>query len=161
MNKANKRTVTFNPLLDVSSSNVRETPSAPPMGGWQHPFRQVTLLSHQPSKRQASPSASSSFSSDGDSSSDDYATLSNKLFTASRNTTAQTSLEENDAYYEYLRTEPLPPQPGTESALFVSSDPRENRDNSPSRWASVRDLKDDEARKNFAARQVKNSIYLR
>jgi hypothetical protein len=64
------------------------------------------------------------------------------------------SSDPNDAYNQYLRCVPIPPRRETETDVFVSSDPLENRDNSPTRWRRVRDLKTDKERKKFAKEQV-------
>ena len=61
------------------------------------------------------------------------------------------------AYNEYVRCLPLKPRPETESSIFTSSDPRENRDHSPSRWSHVRALKDDDERRKFARRMFGNT----
>ncbi len=61
-----------------------------------------------------------------------------------------------DAYSEYLKCTPIPPRTETQTDPFNSSDPLENRDNSPTRWGRVRDLKDDEERKTFAREQFGN-----
>lgn len=63
----------------------------------------------------------------------------------------------NDAYNQYLRCRALPPRPENQTnAFFTSNDPRENRDNSPTRWGSVRVLSNDDERKKFARQQFGN-----
>ena len=61
-----------------------------------------------------------------------------------------------DAYSEYLKCVPIPPRSETQTEPFTSSDPLENRDNSPTRWGKVRELKDDDERKTFAREQFGN-----
>jgi hypothetical protein len=62
----------------------------------------------------------------------------------------------DDAYNEYLRCVPISPRSETQTDPFTSSDPLENRDNSPTRWGRVRGLRDDEERKAFAREQFGN-----
>ena len=121
--------------------------------------RRISTSSSSSSSSSSSPSSSSMTSSPSSDSDGPYHKLARTTIRrkapSPEPSSAFAATVGNEAYEEYLRTEPIPPRPETESSLFVSKDPRENRDNSPTRWSSMRELKDDDERKQFAARQVK------